>query len=583
MTYKILLVDDEPANLRLLERLFRRNYQVFTALSGAEALDLLSKHDVALLITDQRMPGMTGIELLKRAAALRPHMVRMILTGYADMGALVEAINCGQVYRYVSKPWNNEDLRLTVERAIEHYETNRSRFELERANKRLTERLQQLTRGVARAVADALEARDEHVYGHARRVSGYANAIGRRLRLSVESLETISLAAFLHDIGKIGTPDRILLKPGPLTGEEREVLEQHSERGARILAGVPGMDEIVKAIRHHHEHFDGSGYPDGLIGEEIPLSSRIILVADAYDAMTSPRPFRKAYDHEVALDQLVDNSGKHFDPEIVRAFLGLEELGKIRESMVRGFCGGRLSNSPINMGESSLEELISEVEAEPTLAVAVLQKANASDPVQPELSLRSACERIGRAELNALAMRNSVSPRTELNPDGLWEHSLRTAVACRQLAELSGLMNPDEAYTIGLLHDIGQVLLQSLFPDTMENILWLGENEGRLERELAAFGVDHSQVGQWILEKCGLPASLTTAVQMHHDAVRINTPIALLLNIADTIAYAEDSSEIASLETLSPDRLLRLGLNRSHLARVHEQTSRAIEERMSMA
>jgi DNA-binding NtrC family response regulator len=144
MPYKIMVVDDEPANLRLLERLFRRDYQVITAASGAEALRLLEQHDVALLITDQRMPGMTGIELLKRTAELRPHMVRIILTGYTDADALVEAINCGQVYKYVTKPWNNDELQLTVSRALEHYETNKARHEFALANERLMARLQQI-------------------------------------------------------------------------------------------------------------------------------------------------------------------------------------------------------------------------------------------------------------------------------------------------------------------------------------------------------------------------------------------------------------------------------------------------------
>src|SRR5919199_6219272 len=126
MAYKIMIVADEPANLRLLGRLFRRAYQVLTAGSGHEALALLEQHDVALLITDQRMPGMTGIELLKRTKEFRPHMVRIILTGYTDVGALVEAINCGEVYKYVTKPWNNDQLRLAVERAVEHFEATRS-------------------------------------------------------------------------------------------------------------------------------------------------------------------------------------------------------------------------------------------------------------------------------------------------------------------------------------------------------------------------------------------------------------------------------------------------------------------------
>ena len=141
MSYKILIVDDEPANLRTLARLFREDYEVLTAPSGDEALALLAHHDVALLITDQRMPGMTGIELLKKTAPLRPRMVRIILTGYTDVDALVEAINCGQVYRYVAKPWNNEELRQTVKRALEHFESNKRSSELDFTNQRLVARI----------------------------------------------------------------------------------------------------------------------------------------------------------------------------------------------------------------------------------------------------------------------------------------------------------------------------------------------------------------------------------------------------------------------------------------------------------
>src|SRR5258708_28397414 len=144
MSYKILIVDDEPANLRTLARLFREDYEVLTAESGDAALTLLGQHDVAVLITDQRMPGMTGIELLKKTVLLRPRMVRIILTGYTDVDALVEAINCGQVYRYVAKPWNNDELRLTVKRALEHFESAKQKHELESANARLLSRLAEI-------------------------------------------------------------------------------------------------------------------------------------------------------------------------------------------------------------------------------------------------------------------------------------------------------------------------------------------------------------------------------------------------------------------------------------------------------
>lgn len=144
MSYKLLIVDDEPANLRTLHRLFREDYEVITANSGAEALELLNKHDFALLITDQRMPGMTGIELLKSTVSVRPRMVRIILTGYTDVEALVEAINCGQVYRYITKPWDNEDLKVTVKRALEHFEANKGSHDLAMANERLIARMREI-------------------------------------------------------------------------------------------------------------------------------------------------------------------------------------------------------------------------------------------------------------------------------------------------------------------------------------------------------------------------------------------------------------------------------------------------------
>lgn len=572
MSYKIMIVDDEAANLRLLERLFRHKYQVIPAHSGAEALELLKQHDVALLITDQRMPHMTGIELLKNTAELRPHMVRIIITGYTDVGTLVEAINCGQVYKYVTKPWSNDDLRLTVERALDHYESNKSRYELELSNKRYREQLCRMTQSVVRVMADALEAKDEHVYGHARRVSSYSVTVGRRMRLDVDLLEQISLAALLHDVGKIATPDSILLKPGVLTMEERAIMELHPERGARMFAGIPDMHNIEEAIRYHHENFDGTGYPEGLSGEQIPMAARIIRVADAYDAMTSPRRFRKAREHETAIELLRAGAGKVFDPQVVNSFCELEALASVRRSIARHNWGLRLL--PIAMwrkaNELSAEELITEIETDPVLAAHVLCEANAEG--QNLVSLKDACARLGDDCLRAIISQNSRRDQYCVH-DGehLWEHALRTAAAARLLAEHTSIIKAEEAYTLGLLHDIGEVALRSLFPEEMENILWFTD-DARIEREIAAFGVDHAQVGHWILEACGLPASMAAAVQVHHDALRINAPVALLLHLADMIAKAEDPSCIAALDSLGSDLLALLHLNRSDLARIHERS-----------
>jgi putative nucleotidyltransferase with HDIG domain len=581
MSYKIMFVDDEPANLRLLERLFRRDYQIITASSGNEALQLLSQHDVALIITDQRMPGMTGIELLKRTASFRPHMVRIILTGYTDFSALVEAINCGHVYQYVPKPWNNEDLRLTVERALKHYESNKSRHELEQMNARLSIRLQAMTHSVVRAIADALEAKDEHVYGHARRVSGYATAIGRYLQLDEEKLEQISMAAFLHDIGKIGTPDNLLLKPTALTDEEHAVMRLHSERGARMLAGVPDMEDVTSAVRHHHEHFDGSGYPESLKGEQIPLAARIILVADA---LTNPRPFREALDHEAAIEQLKKGAGERFDPVVVEAFCGLERLAKIRRSITLGTYGGTLSEErpPLNLAQLPFDELIRMVEREPSTAASLLHEANRRRDHSPMANIAVACRELGEEQVRAVVAQSYKRQISDADAEQLWERSLRCAEAARLLAEQTQIIDADDAYTLGLLHDIGEVLLRSLFPGEMERLLLPGA-EGRIDREVTAFGVDHAQVGQWILESCGFPRHLAAAVQTHHDAIRINDPVALLLHVADAIALDDQPSNFAALDELGSDRLAMLRLSRSDLVRIQESTNAAIKEQVALS
>jgi putative nucleotidyltransferase with HDIG domain len=584
MPLKIMIVDKEPSDLRRLERLFGLNYQVLCAGSGEEALRLLEQHDVALLITDLRLPGMSGTGLLEQAAELRPHMVRIILTADADAQALADAINRGQVYRYTTRPWQDEDMSLTVVRALQHYEVLRSRHEAYETNKRLARRLRAMTRGVVRAIADTLEAKDRYVYGHARRVSGYASAIGRQMRLSTPFLEQLSLAALLHDVGKISTPDSILLKPAALTEEERAVVRLHSERGARLLAAVPEMEEVAAAVRHHHENYDGTGYPAGLAGERVPLASRIIHVADAYDALTSPRPFRDALDHERAVRVLKEGAGSQFDPEVVAAFCGLETLAQIRASIARGDFGSRFLTfaRPAALRVLPLEELVRVVEREPALAASVLRAANEGlRAEETTMSLYEACARLGADALRDIVKRGGTNIRRGPEAEALRGHSRRCAAAAMLLAEKTGALDPDEAYTAGLLHDLGEALLSSLFPEEAESISWLG-HPFACEKEVAAFGVDHAQVGQWILDACGVPATRSFAVQAHHDHDHVNDPAAFLLQVADAVAGANNSSEMADLDALAPERLALLRLTRADLARVHEMTTEVVRERLDV-
>jgi response regulator RpfG family c-di-GMP phosphodiesterase len=329
MEYKILIVDDESANLRMLERLFRGKYQIVSAESGPEALELLRLHDVALIISDQRMPGMTGIEFLIRAAEIRPQVVRIILTGYTDVNSLVEAINSGVVYKYVTKPWVNPELLQTVDRAMEHYETIKSQHELKLQNERLEALIEATRTNFVNIFVDMLGAEDPAALDHARRTSSYAVAIGQNLGLEVQNLRELSLAALLHELEYVGISNAALSRNTPQNPDRPA--KQNFKWGLKLLASIPDFDELAFTIRHQHEKWDGSGGPKGFIGEQIPLHSRIIAVAAAYDEMTSPHPHssQPPLTRDEALIRLQFEGAKKFDPEIIGIFCEMNQTLKV--------------------------------------------------------------------------------------------------------------------------------------------------------------------------------------------------------------------------------------------------------------
>lgn len=323
MDYKVLIVDDEPANLRMLERLFRSQYKVVCAISGPEALELLRVHDVALIISDQRMPGMTGIEFLMRAAEFRPQVVRIILTGYTDVNSLVEVINSGVVYNYVTKPWANQDLLQTVKKALQHYETIRSQHELKLQNDRLEQRLETTRENFVKVFTDILGAQDPLALDHARRTSSYALAIGQNLGLDRHDLDQLSLAALLHKI------EYMDVTVSDLSDESEDRISGPNSRwGLRLLASNHDFDEIVFTIRHLHEKWNGSGEPGGFIGEQIPLHSRIIAVAAAYDEMTVSNSSEPSLTRDEALMRLQYDVGE-FDPAVIGVFCELNQTLKL--------------------------------------------------------------------------------------------------------------------------------------------------------------------------------------------------------------------------------------------------------------
>ena len=322
MTYKLLIVDDEMPNIRLLERLFQNDYYCLTASSGAEAITLLDQHDVAVIITDQRMPQMTGIDLLKQSADRRPHMVRILLTGYTDLEALVEAVNCGLVYMYVSKPWNNDDLKLRVSRAVEHYENNKQQHLLSANNERLQARLKEMRLGIVRSLAGVLQLQDSYLCLHAVRVSRYAGLVGEKLGMNDLLLSNMMAAAFLHDLGSVGTAGPVYTNNG---SKHVFVPEKHAAKGAEIVSCVAEFKDTADMIRYHYENFDGSGAPLGLIGDQIPIAVRVLRVSKQFDLLTNPRNEANALNPEAAMEALQRGAGREFDPLVVQTFVELKD------------------------------------------------------------------------------------------------------------------------------------------------------------------------------------------------------------------------------------------------------------------
>jgi len=328
----ILVVDDERLVNAILERyLTQMGYSCVTAESGPEALEKLSQHPCVLALCDIRMPGMDGLELLQRMKEFDDEIAVIMVTAVDNREIAVQAMKYG-AYDYVTKPFHLEDVLISVERALENrqllLEKKEYRRNLERKVEERTrelaqknEEMQRLFISTIESIVLTLQAKDEYTEDHSRRVSAHATAIARKLSLPEEEVENIRLAALLHDIGKVGTKESILDKPGKLTAEEVSHIRSHPLIAASILEPIAALKDVVTYIKHVHEDYDGSGYPDGLKGAEIPLGSRIITVADVFDAMTSARPYRPALEAETVLDHLREEAGKQFDPLVLEAFL----------------------------------------------------------------------------------------------------------------------------------------------------------------------------------------------------------------------------------------------------------------------
>jgi len=312
--WRLLVVDDmEAMRMALVQCLHLSGYEVVSAASGGEALELLRTQRFDLLLTDQAMPGLSGLELTDAVSRMHPHMPVVLLTGHTDVELARDSLQRG-ASDFVTKPVNIRELPILVER-------NLTRRRLEVA--RLQEREAQVLFAAIKALASAVDAKDRYTARHSRVVTRLALLLADAIQLPSEERYVLELSAWMHDVGKIGVPDSILTKPGSLTKEEFAVMMAHPVKGGEIVGEIEELGRVADVIRHHHERVDGSGYPDGLRGEAIPLASRIILIADAFEAMTADRSYRHGFDREAALRELQEHSGTQFDANLVSAFVGM--------------------------------------------------------------------------------------------------------------------------------------------------------------------------------------------------------------------------------------------------------------------
>lgn len=331
---RILVVDDEaPIRDILREYLSEQGHEVEQASDGVEALVCLANGGIELVVTDIRMPVMGGLELLRHIGARHHDVGVVMLTACDDVASAVLAMQSGAL-DYVLKPFRLADLGGAVERALAAYrQLKRDRLQLAELEMLVNQQARQLRQALEQlhdawekaldAMVAALDAREHEPESHSQRVSEYAVRLASNVGVDANLLEAIRRGGMLHDIGKIGIPDSILLKPGKLTGDEWVEMRKHPQIGFWILDGIEVLESACQIVLTHHENFDGTGYPAGLKGDGIPIGSRIFTVVDSLDAMTSDRPYRKAMSHQRARREIEEGAGLKYDPEVVRSFLSI--------------------------------------------------------------------------------------------------------------------------------------------------------------------------------------------------------------------------------------------------------------------
>ena len=327
---RILIVDDEVEITEILADLLSEEYDCIRAGSAEEALARLHEGEFQLVISDITMPGMSGLDMIPHVKEFAPDTVVVMISGMQTVESAIGALRLG-AFDYLMKPFDLRQVEAVVKRALEHHDLVVAKRRYENHLEELVEQrtveldralnsLEGAYRSTLKALTAALETRDSETHGHSERVVSYSLRLGREYGLNSEQMKSLEFGSLLHDIGKIGVPDSILRKPAKLTEEEWVRMREHPHHGQQILRGIEFLQGASRVVAQHHEKWDGSGYPLGLRGEDIDVCARIFAVADAFDAITSDRVYRRGKTYEAAAQELDDWAGRQFDPKVVEAF-----------------------------------------------------------------------------------------------------------------------------------------------------------------------------------------------------------------------------------------------------------------------
>ena len=327
---RLLIVDDEAEVRGVLHDLLSGPYQCGQAASAEDAIAELRKNDYQLVISDITMSGMSGLEMIPHVKVVSPDTVIVMISGMQTIESAINALRLG-AFDYLMKPFDLRQAEAAVSRALDHHEliAAKRRYEnhledlVAQRTAELDDALNSLEnayRSTLRALTSALETRDAETHGHSERVVTFSLRLGREYGLSSKEMKALEFGSLLHDIGKIGVPDAILRKPAKLTDEEWIKMREHPLHGQQILRGIKFLEGAARVVAQHHEKWDGSGYPLGLKAEEIDICARIFSVADAFDAITSDRVYRKGRPYQAAAEELSEWVGRQFDPKVVEAF-----------------------------------------------------------------------------------------------------------------------------------------------------------------------------------------------------------------------------------------------------------------------